>query len=75
LINWQDSIQQQHDKLTSDLNLIDPDKLDTVNQNKLLSIQQGLDKITADKSLGAHNYELISRILEEFQRNVNQMLD
>lgn len=74
LNDWQESVQQQHDKLLSDIKLIDADMLDSENRSRLLSIKQGLDKISADKSSGAHNYELISRILEEFQQDIEQMV-
>jgi nitrate/TMAO reductase-like tetraheme cytochrome c subunit len=73
LVEWQDDIESKLTDIQEKLSTIVYYDLNKSGRQKVDVVRYGMDKIETDNSLGAHNYELISNQLEQYQTIINNL--
>ncbi|MFQ6612329.1 MAG: NapC/NirT family cytochrome c [Fidelibacterota bacterium] len=75
LDEWQSQTSQVLSELTMNLSNDTSAVLYAKNKEVLDQIRYGVDRITADRSLGAHNIALITGKLQEYREIIQRMLE
>ena len=74
LQDWQYTTEKSIDDLLSDLDSFDSGNLPGIQQTKIKEIRFGVMNIRLDKSKGAHNIELKSRLLEHYHSELDMII-
>jgi hypothetical protein len=72
---WQDEAESRIVEIKNSLSNFVYYDLDKASRQKIDSIKYGIEKIENDKSLGVHNIELTTSLLEKYQKLITEILN
>jgi len=72
-VEWQTEVNGKINNINAGLDSIMYYELDRGDRQKIDSIKYGIEKIEEDKSTGAHNYILISQLLNQYQSELKSI--
>ena len=72
---WQDETESRIFEIKNSLSNFVYYDLDKASRQKIDSIKYGIEKIENDKSLGVHNIELTTSMLEKYQKLIREILN
>ncbi|MFC1785083.1 cytochrome c3 family protein [Candidatus Neomarinimicrobiota bacterium] len=72
---WQERTKTKISAVKNSLSNIDYNDINEVSRQKINLVRYGIEKIENDKSLGVHNIELITNLLNRYQNIIGGILD
>lgn len=72
---WQEQTQSKISAIKNSLSNFDYNDIDEVNRQKIDFVLYGIEKIENDKSMGVHNIDLITDLLNQYQNIIGKILN
>lgn len=72
---WQERTKTKISAIKNSLSNLDYENIDEINRQEIDSVLSGIKKIETDKSMGVHNIELITDLLNQYQNIIGKILN
>jgi hypothetical protein len=72
---WQELTKTKISAINISLSNLEYNDLDEVDRQKIDVVLYGIEKIETDKSMGVHNIELITELLNQYQNIIGEILN
>jgi hypothetical protein len=72
---WQEQTNTKISAIKNSLSELDYNTINEINRQIIESVEYGIEKIENDKSMGVHNIELITDLLNQYQNQIGKILN
>jgi len=72
---WQEQTKTKISAIKNSLSNLDYTDINELNRQKIESVLFGIEEIETDKSMGVHNIELITELLNQYQNLIGKILN